>query len=118
MTGSLQILGTQTGLSSGSKTIGPIQITLSETDYTTQLPVETSDFEVPIPESAVGVLIIPAAAQYSKMTFVGTAGDVGFELSSTWPSLLCFPVPPPESFGLDVLLDPKDIDLVIQLVFF
>lgn len=92
MAGTLTISGSQTldPSAPSGRQLGPYTITLSATDQTSDVTLASGANTIPVPSTAVGVIIIPPAAGAEVLTLKGVTGDTGLVISSTAPTLLSF----------------------------
>jgi len=87
------ISGQVTGLPTGSKQLGPFLLTnLSSGGAVTELTSLNGANTITVPGTAyIGCIIEPPAGNTGAITLKGVAGDTGFPLHLTQPSVLTFP---------------------------
>jgi len=104
MAGTITIGGAAQGLTSGSKTIGPLTIlgaaTLGEVH---DQALTSGDNTITVPATATAVIIVPPSSGTVTIKLKGAAGDTGIFVSEKYPIVLPFdPAHQPSTFILNV----------------
>lgn len=118
-TGTVTISGTIVGLPGGSKTIGPLDITLTAASGNTQdlvLASGANTITLPTAVTPTGCIIVFAAASTCTKTLKGVTGDTGVALKKTGVNLLTFDASPPASFVITA--GAADTGNVTSIIFF
>ena len=103
MAGTITIGGAAEGLTSGSKTIGPLTILGSATLGEVHDQALTSgDNTITVPATATAAIIVPPSSGTVTIKLKGAAGDTGLFLSEKYPIVLPFdPAHLPATFILN-----------------
>lgn len=90
-TGTVSISGSVTGLSTGSKTIGPLTITSSAAvGQQTDVTLASGDNTITVPSTSTAAIIVFDATSTTTKKIKGAGGDTGITVTKTGKFVLHF----------------------------